>query len=166
MKEMSPHTGRNQQCRHVFVNSQNNWGKDTKCSSTLDTPEHKRFECSVVAEHYISTVLHYNVHHNTHSAYCTVKWQNRDVMVLQVCCSDTLGLHIVELKKVCDHSVDICFHHVVTQHLHTYTHTQTSINSRHQKVDTPFLKNIFFCPLALRTKAERQKKKWVCSISI
>lgn len=44
------------------------------------------------------------------------------VGVLQVCPSDTLSLHVIKMKKVRDHSIDVCFGHILTQHLQTHMH--------------------------------------------
>lgn len=68
------------------------------------------------------------------------------VGALQVCPSDTLSLHVIKMKKVGDHSIDVCFGHILTQHLQTHTHNTdfNSIpglnkhsNSGHQR-STPF----------------------------
>lgn len=79
--------------------SQTNWGK-IKCSSLSSSLTH----ASTYAQHTSSCLA---------------------VMGT----SDTLGLHVVEMKKVWDHSIDVCFGNILTHHLYKHKQRKTEFSS-------------------------------------
>lgn len=118
-QEMSPLGGRNRQCRCVFGHSsQTKWG-NTKCSLThslthshTHTTLNKMCTGTRVLAAMKQTQVNIPTQDRQPNSVCV-----SHVQVLISCLLNTLGIHVVELKKVRDHGVDVGFGRVLTQHL-------------------------------------------------
>lgn len=85
------------------------------------------------------------------------------------CVLHALGLHVVELQKVWDHSVDVCLGHVFTQHLHAQTQS-TGISSTagvsKQDIKGPHVISGDPDFTGWRAEAQNRNKSWLLSLQI